>query len=395
MKSLSVLLVIVFCASTLALYRFPLKRKANTYSTLSRNNTYAETFRNKYNFAAANGDQAFNEKLNNIHNTEYYGEISLGTPPQCFKAMFDTGSSIAWVTGDKCQGGRGCELHKKFECEKSSTCQPTDGAMTLTYGTGAMSGRVDSDKFCFGCQDETMCVERQIFLESVQEPGKTFEMAKFDGLVGMGYDALAPKGVTTPFAQLMKSDKCPEPVFAFYMNRNDGQVDQGSEMTLCGIDSKHYTGEMTYVPVSKKAYWQFTVDSLKINSETIATNFEAIADTGTSLIVGPVADVERLHQAIGIVRNPVNGAAMVDCDKLQFLPTITFNIAGRKFPLTPDQYIVKMKPIPTMDVTLCISGFSGMDMPKGPMWILGDVFIGQYFTVFDQGKDRIGFATAR
>jgi len=162
MKSLSVVLVIVFCAaSTLALYRFPLKRQKNAYHTINKNNTNSNNFRNKYDLAMANGE-AFNEKLNNVHNTEYYGEISIGTPPQCFKAMFDTGSSIAWVTGDKCQGG-GCEahaMHKKFVCEKSSTCQPTEGAMTLTYGTGSMSGRIDSDKFCFGCQDESMCVEK-------------------------------------------------------------------------------------------------------------------------------------------------------------------------------------------------------------------------------------------
>jgi len=256
MKSLSVVLVIVFCAaSTLALYRFPLKRQKNAYHTINKNNTNSNNFRNKYDLAMANGE-AFNEKLNNVHNTEYYGEISIGTPPQCFKAMFDTGSSIAWVTGDKCQGG-GCEahaMHKKFVCEKSSTCQPTEGAMTLTYGTGSMSGRIDSDKFCFGCQDESMCVEKQTLLESVEEPGPTFAMAKFDALIGMGYDALGAKGVTTPFSKLMKSsDKCPEPVFAFYLNRNNGETDLGSEMTLCGIDSQHYTGELTYVPVTKKS----------------------------------------------------------------------------------------------------------------------------------------------
>lgn len=393
MKSLSVILVIVFCtASTLALYRFPLKRKANAYRTINENNTGANNFRNKYNIATASGD--FNEQLHNNHNTEYYGEISIGTPGQCFQAMFDTGSSIAWVPGEQCQTG-GCRTHKKFVCEKSSTCQPTESAMTLTYGSGAMAGRVVADKFCFGCQENTMCVEKQTFLESIQEPGPTFAGAKFDGLVGMGYDTLAAKGVTTPFSKLLKmTDKCPEPVFAFYFNRN-GDSENGGEMTLCGTDSQHYQGELTYVPVSKKAYWQFTVDSVSINAEKLSTHFEAIADTGTSLIVGPTADIDRLHETIGLKRNPVNGVYMVDCDKLQFLPTVTFKFGGKDFPLTPQQYIVKMKPIPTMDVTLCVSGFSGMDMPQGPMWILGDVFIGQYYTVFDQGKDRLGFAKAR
>lgn len=87
------------------------------------------------------------------------------------------------------------------------------------------------------------------------------------------------------------------------------------------------------------------------------------------------------------------GQAAVDCGKLHSMPDVVFTIGGREFALSADQYVLQ---IDAMGEKQCVSGFMGLDVPPplGPLWILGDVFIGPYHTVFDYGKERIGFADA-
>ncbi|MBW3974035.1 pepsin-like aspartyl protease, partial [Neisseria meningitidis] len=146
---------------------------------------------------------------------------------------------------------------------------------------------------------------------------------------------------------------------------------------------------LNYVKLSKAAYWQFEMDKLDVNGTNICSSSQAIADTGTSMIVGPSADIDKIHEAIGAYSMDSSVAA-VDCDSLDSLPDIVITLGGKEYTLKPENYILEMT---VLWETACISGFISMDLSSaGIEWILGDVFLRNYATVFDVANEKVGFA---
>lgn len=213
--------------------------------------------------------------------------------------------------------------------------------------------------------------------------GLAYRMGKFDGILGLGWDAISVGGVKTPMHALVDSGSLPEPVFAFYLGNN-----APGELLIGGVDSKHYTGDFTYVPLSSETYWEVELDGLKIEGSSMSSTKKAIVDSGTSLLAGPTAEVKAIAAKIG-AKSVLGKEYTVDCSAN--IPDFTFALAGKDFALSKPDLILQASG------STCILGMMGIDVPAphGPLWILGDVFMRKFYVEFDWGQKRLGIATAK
>lgn len=432
--------------------------------------------------------------LKNYMDAQYFGEIGIGTPPQKFTVIFDTGSSNLWVPSSKCYFSVACYFHSKYKSSHSRTYKENGKSAEIHYGTGAISGFFSQDHVKVG----DLVVKNQEFIEATREPSVTFLVAKFDGILGLGFQEISVGKAVPVWYNMVDQGLVKEPVFSFWFNRNADEK-EGGEIVFGGVDPDHYKGEHTYVPVTQKGYWQFDMGDVLIGGQTsgfCASGCAAIADSGTSLLAGPTTIITEVNHAIGAtgvvsqeckavvaqygdtimemllakdqpqkicaqiglctfdgtrgvsmgIESVVNenaqkasdgfhdamcstcemavvwmqnqlkqnqtqerildyvnelcerlpspmGESAVDCDGLSSMPNVSFTIGGRVFDLSPEQYVLK---VGEGDVAQCISGFTALDVPppRGPLWILGDVFMGRFHTVFDYGNMRVGFAEA-
>jgi len=327
--------------------------------------------------------QSTDVPISDFQNAQYFGPIELGG--QTFTVIFDTGSSNLWVPAKNCSWHT-CWFHHRYDPTKSSTYKPDGRKYSVQYGSGPVEGIFASDTVKVGDIEVPGQLFAQVSQVSFGPLNLAFAAGKFDGLLGLGFKSISQYEVPTPFEAMVSQKLVDEPVFAFYLQSDEAA--QG-ELVFGGIDKSHFTGELVNVPLTSETYWEVSLDKMTFGGDAVVSSSQkAIIDSGTSLLAGPKESVDALAKKVGATL-VMGKEYTIDCSKVGSLPSLTVTLGGKDFTLEGSDYVINAG-------NQCLFAFMGIDVPapRGPLWIMGDVFMKKYYCVFDYGNKQMRIAPA-
>jgi len=331
--------------------------------------------------AKAHAQARLVEAMKVVHKTAYWGQMTLGTPPQSFKVIFDTGSGNLIVPSSSCSDA-GCKPHQRYNPKASSGASAVDnengeGSAEISFGTGDVSGDFYKDKLCIG---EQLCFNANFISANKMSPSP-FSDIPFDGIMGLGFKDLSMGDGFNIVDDLSKEGtmQAGNSQFSFYVS--DGE---DSEVTFGGYRPERLASEIVWAPVKVESWWQVSIDDIAFNNQPknlCNGQCQVAVDTGTSMLAGPSDLVDKLSSMVD---------AKDDCSNFDQLPNIGFKIGNTVLNLRPDDYMDKSE-------SGCSFSLMSLDVPppKGPVFIFGDPFLRRFVTIYDRSKPAVGFAVAR
>ncbi|PCH38253.1 acid protease [Wolfiporia cocos MD-104 SS10] len=318
--------------------------------------------------------------LSNANEYAYLVPISIGG--QDFNVLLDTGSSDLWVVSSNCTD-TDCQKIHTYNSSEPSPLSLSGESFHLKYLIGSVTGNVGTDTVTLGPYE----ISSQVLALANSTEGLDLSGTGYSGIMGLNFpveasipDTSGRTLIENVFASLNESDR----YFAFKLGRNE----TGSSFTVGQLDPAYAnaTSMLTYSPVSSAGastynYWKLPLQSLSINSTRFdlssshvngASTPIAVLDTGTTLILGPTAEVDRFWQSVGEARR-TDAGWQVRCNRAV---VVGFELgdAGNQKEYVIDPADVNWKE-GGQDGDWCLGGVQANDGVFSGDWLLGDTFL--------------------
>jgi hypothetical protein len=421
-----------------AVFEIPVQRIQSRRSRLMRDGTWVayrkhqEAIRlalSKAEMKTGSGSQP----VSDYNDAEYLGNITIGTPPQTFRVILDTGSSNLWVpdvscltSGSNCpsycsdaimcdflcdpsccsggssesaEGSDGrrpsrldatCQGKILFNSSLSNTYQSNGTTWTINYGSGSASGFLGVDTVGLGdASDPNRLEVKNTVFGQAQQVASVFANDPIDGILGLAFRSLAVDNVDPVLIQAWQNKVLDQPYFTVWLEEKGLAATgiNGGVYTYGAYDTTHCGSIIDTVTLNADTYYQFSVSNFAMGPYTTSGQWDVISDTGTSFIGGPQGITDALAQQAGATYDSDYGVYFIDCNA-SFQPfVVTIN---------NKQYSVESKNLIVNEGNdQCVFTFFPQDFGPGmPTWILGDPFIRQYCNTYNFDAGSISFAKA-
>ncbi|KAJ7312930.1 acid protease [Mycena albidolilacea] len=335
--------------------------------------------------------------VNQEGDSSYFSTVAIGTPPQTFSVILDTGSSDLFVLDSSCSG---CSDAVLFDSSKSSTfSQQTSTRPTIiTYGSGSVEGFIGTDTVSMG----SFSVPSQAFL-TVEAMDQGLIDGSVSGLIGLAFQGLADTKATPFWQTLASNGKLSSPEMGFQLLRSTTRDNEpGGTFTLGGTNSSLFTGDIEFhdlVASSPPTFWLLSLSAVTVQgkSVSISTGNAAISaiDTGTTAIGGPSDDVSAIYAAIPNA-GPVTAAGGEGFFQFPCSTdvSITLSFGGQAWPISSEDMNLGAV---TEGSSMCVGAIFDLSQgtnvgSAGPSWVIGDTFLKNVYSVFRQTPQSVGFA---
>jgi pepsin A len=228
---------------------------------------------------------------------------------------------------------------------------------------------------------------------------------------------MSANGVTPFFDNVIQQNVMGRNEFAFYFNSDDKA---GNGIFWGGVDPSFYEGEIRMFPVTQPYYWAVDLHKFMIGNKelSVGSPMDQFMDSPLNPLnmAAKSLDLNRKPKLIvdsgttyftaenGLYQKIMSILKSAPCNQVSDAthPPLTYQLVDAEgkiqdFVIPSDEYMVSDE-----GGHFCEPAFMKIDIPKkyGPGMLLGEVFMRNYFTVFDRGdgdvsKARIGFARAK
>ena len=360
----------------------------------------------------------------NFLDAQFYGLLSVGSPPQLLTCVFDSGSSNLIVFGADAEPSF-LGVHRTFNRSASHTARLDGRPFAIEYGSGSAQGRVCNDTIRVG----GLSVPNQAFgMLSRGDLG----VLRADAILGLGFPVLSQDGLPVPFVALTHGNGVAQK-FSFFLStpaaaaggggggavpRNMSQrlstnfSRAGSRMYIGGKNASLAAEEFLYAPLVAESFWLVAMSDILVGSMDVCGAGPGlhrpclgIVDTGTSFIGVPKNRYKHILAAVVAenVCTDIPDTELVACDctyGMASFPTLEFTVIVSKLGHTVlDSITLRLAPRDYMHVEVvdgyqfCIPELTPVDRMNTPfdVFLLGDTLLRAYYTEFDMENARLGF----